>query len=182
MSNEDSEEVNEVNETLLNLSFHSSFYGSKNKEPTKDYYIKRNSRIIKILWCMLYFATCSILTDGDLKLCVLDGMWIITFHSVLLFYWGWWTSTQPIRKYEHFINRKKLFENHNELEFKIEEETSNEQLVEYIECCDNRWYKARRMYYKQKISEQLEIIKSILLVICVPPFLYGLYMVIWHFN
>ena len=86
MSNENSKEVNEVNETILNLPFYSSFYESKNKEPTYDYYIKRNSRIIKILWCVLYFAAFSILTDGDLKQCVSDGMWIITIHGFLFFF------------------------------------------------------------------------------------------------
>ena len=176
MSYNDNEEVDDANETILDLSLHSTLYRRKNNELTFDYLIKRNTRIINILWCVFYFSICSVWSRGDLILCVLDGMWFWTIlvFVVMFMLWREGLIYNPIKRYEHFINRIQLNE--------FDDDISDKQLVEFVECYDSRWSNARRIYYKQKILEQLELVKSIMRLICAPFFIYGLFLVIRHFR
>ena len=169
-----SDEVeNQATDFWCEIAFHANKFISSNSEKHLDYMIgHRTKHIVVISYIFTLLALLLIVPLDSFSI----GNWEQwTVFAIMWFIGGICISKLPLHfakeKYNRFVSRNFNYWFNEQTEAALDDEVASKEIVEHMNAANNgiqyagketRWSASRRIYYKIKILDQLELVELVL--------------------
>lgn len=168
----------ENNDSICVIGLYVDRFIRPNSEKWLDYSISHETKKVLMLSFLLAFLLIALAFPHASSFAVSrSAMWFL-----LIVVWAGggyglseWIFMMTKERYKRFVSRDFNYWPNEKMQESIDDDVVKKEMVEYMDqtldghpvaCPGSKWSCARRIYYKLKINEQLELSVSILQTIC----------------
>lgn len=168
---------NQLTDSWCKIAFYASKFISSNSEEYLDCMVRSKTKWIYVRAFLFVFLALMLIVPRDFFVANNWRQWLL--FTLLWFAGGQCASELPIasakRKYQRFVSRNFNYWFAQKTDEALDDETAGKEIVEYMNAANTGmqiagpnttlWSTARRIYYKNKILEQLELVELVLQIV-----------------